>query len=417
MKTEHFDVVVVGGGAAGAAAATGASRLGAKTLLLERYGFLGGAATNSQVLAYCGFFLGHDSPVPTVLGVGRDLLNHIQDLGFDTSARKSKNGWVLSLDPESVKLAFDRLVLGAKVDLCLHSFLVAAHREGHQLQSITVADHRGMRDISATCFVDASGEATLSSHAGVSMSQPGGVAAHLQPASMPMRIGGIAPDLVLDKERLIELIAQHNMHSDLKITRADGGFMTRLPGGQEVWWLVIDLPTAGLSGPDLTLVETDARERAQYHLQVLRKLPGFEEAHLLSTGPQIGIRETRRPYSLEDVTVQDGLSGKRRADAIARASWPMEVHESPGQARYLPIGGEGFFDIPHGAIQAKGILNLRLAGRVVGSDTEAYGSLRVMGTAFATGHAAGISAALHQPAQVPSSNAVRKELVQQNALV
>jgi len=93
------------------------------------------------------------------------------------------------------------------------------------------------------------------------------------------------------------------------------------------------------------------------------------------------------------------------------------VHESPGQARYLPIGGEGFFDIPHGAIQAKGILNLRLAGRVVGSDTEAYGSLRVMGTAFATGHAAGISAALHQPAQVPSSNAVRKELVQQNALV
>ena len=415
--TQRYDVVVVGGGAAGAAAAVGASRMGARTLLLERYGFLGGAATNAQVLAYCGFFVSTATPVPSVEGVGRDLLNELARLGFDTGARKSSNGWVLSLDPEGVKLAFDRLVLGARVELSLHSFLVGAQRQGEQLQAITVADHRGLRDIEAACFVDASGEATLSTHAGVPLRQAGGPDARLQPASLPLRVGGVAPDIAFDRARLSALIAQHNLISPLKIGRPDGGFMTRLPGSNDIWWLAIDLPTAGLSGPDLSLAETDARERAQYHLQVLKQLPGFEHAYLLSTGPQIGIRETRRPHSCGDVTEQDGVQGRRRSDAIARASWPMEVHEAPGQVRYLSIGGEGFFDIPHSAIQAQGLTNLRLAGRVIGSDTAAYGSVRVMGTAFATGHAAGISAALQTGGQSSTTNAVRQALIQQNALV
>jgi len=417
MNTEHYDVVVVGGGAAGAAAAVGATRMGAKTLLLEQYGFLGGAATHSQVLAYCGFFVSTTSPVPSVQGVGANLLQEIRNLGCDTSPRKSKNGWVVSLDPETVKLAFDRLVQGAGVHLCLHSFVVGAKKEGDTLKTIAVADHRGIRHIGAACFVDASGEATLAHHAGVEMSQKGGPEAHLQPASMPLRIGGVAPNIEFDKDRLVELIAQHNVDSPLKITRPDGGFMTRLPGSQDVWWLVIDLPTDGVSAQSLTRAELQGRERAQYHLQVLKKMPGFEKAYLLSTGPQIGIRETRRPYSCGDVTVADGLQGRRHEEGIARASWPMEIHEAPGKARYLPIGGEGFFDIPHSALLAKGIANLRLAGRVVGSDAESYGSLRVMGTAFATGHAAGISAALQLNGLAPPAAAVRQALILQNALV
>ena len=89
-ETERYDVVVVGGGAAGAAAAVGASRMGARTLLVERYGFLGGAATNAQVLAYCGFFVSTDTPVRSVAGVGMDLLAELNKLGFDTAAQKSK---------------------------------------------------------------------------------------------------------------------------------------------------------------------------------------------------------------------------------------------------------------------------------------------------------------------------------------
>jgi hypothetical protein len=415
--TEHYDVVVVGGGAAGSAAAVGASRMGARTLLVERYGFLGGAATNAQVLAYCGFFVSADTPVRSVAGVGLDLLSELNKLGFDTSARKSKNGWIVALDPEAVKLAFDRLVLAAKVELSLHSFLVGAHRKGDHLQAMTVADHRGLRDIEAACFVDASGEATLSTHAGVPLSQAGSLGAKLQPASMPLRVGGVPLDVPFDRERLSELIAQHNLNASLKIPRADGGFLMRLPNTHDVWWMVIDLLTDGLSGPDLSRAETLARERAHCYLEVLKKLPGFENAYLLSTGPQIGIRESRRPFSRGDVTMDDGLQGRRRSDGIARASWPMEVHDAPGCVRYRAIGGDGFFDIPHSAIEAQGLSNLRLAGRVIGSDPTAYGSVRVMGTAFATGHAAGVSAALQADGQAPDAAAVRRALVSQNAIL
>ncbi len=414
---ERYDVVVVGGGAAGSAAAVGAARLGARTLLVERYGFLGGAATNAQVLAYCGFFVSTDTPVRSVAGVGMDLLAELNTLGFDTAAQKSKNGWIVALEPEAVKLAFDRLVLAAKVELSLHSFLVGAHRSGEHLQALTVADHRGMRDIEAACFVDASGEATLSTHAQVPLSQAGGPGAQLQPASMPLRVGGVPSDVRFDRERLCELIEAHNLHATLKIPRPDGGFLMRLPHTHDVWWMVIDLLTDGLSGPDLSRVEMMARERAHCYLAVLKKLPGFERAYLMSTGPQIGIRETRRPFSCGDVTMDDGLQGRRRSDGIARASWPMEVHDAPGRVRYMAIGGDGFFDIPHSALEAQGLANLRLAGRVIGCDATAYGSVRVMGTAFATGHAAGISAALHVNGQAPDTAAVRRILISQNAIL
>src|SRR5690606_9216686 len=102
----------------------------------------------------------------------------------------------------------------------------------------------------------------------------------------------------------------------------------------------------------------------------------------------------RRPFSRADVTERDVVEGLRHADGIGRGSWPMEVHEAPGRARFVEVGGEGYFDIRAGAIEAAEIENLRLAGRVIGADAKAYGSVRVMGTAFATGHAAGISAAL-----------------------
>ena len=414
---DRYDVVVVGGGAAGSAAAVGASRMGARTLLLERYGFLGGAATNAQVLAYCGFFVSADKPVRSVAGVGMDLLFELNKLGVDTTAQKSKNGWIVALEPEALKLAFDRLVLAAKVKLSLHSFLVGAHRENDHLQALTVADHRGLREIEATCFVDASGEATLSTFAGVPLSQAGGPSSKLQPASMPLRVGGVPAEVSFNRERLSELIEQHNLHAEFKIPRADGGFLMRLPRTNDVWWMTIDLFTDGLSGPDLSRAETMAREHAHGCLEVLKKLPGFERAYLMSTGPQIGIRETRRPRSCGDVTMEDGLQGRRRTDGIARASWPMEIHEAPGSARYMSIGGEGFFDIPHSALEAQGLANLRLAGRVIGSDPMAYGSVRVMGTAFATGHAAGISAALHVKGQHHAIDAVQRALTHQNAIL
>ena len=151
-------------------------------------------------------------------------------------------------------------------------------------------------------------------------------------------------------------------------------------------------------------------------MQLLRRLPGFEKAYIVSTGPQIGVRETRRPRSREDLTGQALAEGLRRADGIGRAAWPMEVHEAPGRARFIDIGGEGFADIPPGALKSADVANLFLAGRVAGADARAYGSSRVMGTAFATGQAAGIMAAFNALPDV-TMEMVRRELVGQDALI
>jgi hypothetical protein len=95
----------------------------------------------------------------------------------------------------------------------------------------------------------------------------------------------------------------------------------------------------------------------------------------------------------------------------------MEVHEAPGKVRFVPVGGPGHYDIAHHAIMARGLVNLRLAGRVVGADADAYGSTRVMGTAFATGHAAGVSAALYQEGKPADCASIQRALQQQGALL
>ncbi|APW39817.1 hypothetical protein RD110_23605 [Rhodoferax koreense] len=424
IPTERYDVVVAGGGAAGVAAAVGAARMGARTLLVERYGFLGGAATNAQVLSYCGFFTGGQAdaaPVRTIGGVGWELMQSLARMGFGIDPVRSKSGnQIIMIDAEALKVALDRLVLSQPIALQFHTRLVAAHRAGDRVQAVTVADHRGLHDIEAAAFVDATGEASLSVFAGVPMRQPGGPGAHLQPASLPVRIDGVPADVVFDRALMTRLVADYNATAELPIPRADGGVVMRLPVSNDIWWMTVDLDTDGISGADLARAETRAREQSWRFLEVLRKHPGFERAHLAATGPQLGIRESRRPFSARDVNGDDGLHGRRSGEGIARASWPMEVHLAPGRQRFVPIGGEGFFDVPYAAIQAQGVANLRLGGRVIGADAEAYGSVRVMGTAFATGQAAGVSAALlaDDGAQgVVSTARVRRKLLGQGAIV
>lgn len=415
---QKYDVVVVGAGAGGIAAAVGAARAGAKTLLVERYGFMGGAATNAQVLAYCGFLARGATPRQMVRGVGQDLLLELKALGVDIAPIVSKSGyWIIMLDPEATKLAFDRLARRNAIDVRFHTRLIGAQVEDGRISSVTLVDHSGTTVVEAGAFVDASGEATLATLSGVPLSQPGGPDAHLQAASFPIRIGGVPEDVAFDRAVMAELIREHNKTAESPILRDDGGVVSRLPLSGDMWWMAIDLETDGITGESLTAVEFKARELAWRNLDVLRRHPGFEKAYLVSTGPQIGIRETRRPFSRSDVTEQDVLEGRRYADGIARAAWPMEVHEAPGRARFIDIGGDGFFDVRAGAVEAAGIANLRLAGRVIGSDPKAYGSIRVMGTAFATGHAAGISAALAVDGAVPEVGLLRRTLEAQGALV
>lgn len=417
-RQKKADVVVIGGGAGGMSAAVAAAHLGARVVLIEQYGFLGGAASNSQVLAYCGFYQKGSTPVPAVLGIGAELLAELESIGQPVAPIMSRSGnWIVMLDPEAVKFAFDRMCERAGVQVRLHSKLTAVTTDEGRITSVTLADHAGTVTIEADSFIDASGEATLSVLAGARLTSDICRGDHVQPTSMPVRIGGVAPDVPFDRALLSGIIAHHNATSDAPIPRADGGVISRLPISGDVWWMTIDLALGGLSGEDLCVVEREARRQAWRNLTLIRRMPGFEQAYLVATGPQIGIRDTRRPQSRDDMTGAALESGVRRCDGIGRAAWPMEIHEAPGRTSFIDLGGEGFADIPIGALQAADLDNLYLAGRVVGADQAAYGSIRVMGTALATGHAAGIAAALGVQAGKAVPEDVRRALIAQDALL
>lgn len=414
MIDARYDVVVAGGGSAGVAAAVGAAQTGAKVLLVERAGFLGGAATLAQVLAWCGFYpqIAGTIPEPVVGGVGRRALDHLDALGLDVTPYFSASGnWPIRLNPEATKLALDRTLTESGAQVALHCDLVDAMTRDDRIEAVTIRDPRGRRDVSAGTFIDATGDAELAFMAGTTPCD--GHAGMTQPASFPIRISGVTAGASLDKTLRAQCVARMDRRFGKAEVRADGGILSTLPGTDDLWWLAIDVETNGLDTADLSQAERDGRELAWSAVQSLRSIPGFQTASVASTGPKIGIRETRHPRTVARLSDSVLVQGLRPEDTIALGGWPMEILHGPGKAEYRRIGGDGAYGVPLGALLSHDFRNLYLAGRCIGAEPAAYASARVMGTAFATGHAAGVAAALKDADVV----AIRKELVRQGAIL
>ncbi len=418
-----YDVAVVGGGAGGVSAAPGAAKTGARVFLIEKYGFLGGAATTSQVLSYCGFFhRGGRQATRSVAGVGEEIIEELRNLGMDGKSYHSETtgNWIILLEPERVKLALDRICARHGIDVLLHSRLASAERDGATLRSIEVESMAGTERIAASAFVDGSGDAVLA-HAASMPCRIGDGEGRLNACTMPIRVGGLQLEGRVDRESVKRAVIAYNAEAPeaMRVHRDDGGIYVRIPGSRDFWWMIIDREMPDLGSRAFTSAEQSAREMAERMTEALRAhVPGFTDCYLVQTGPQIGIRESRHPAARYQITHADVIGGRLREDSIARGSWPIELHGEAGRPEYESVGGEGYFSIPMDAITASGVDNLWYAGRVIGADTRAYGSIRVMGTALASGHAAGVSAALAaQSGKAPDLAEVRARLIEQGALI
>jgi 2-polyprenyl-6-methoxyphenol hydroxylase-like FAD-dependent oxidoreductase len=412
---ERFDVVVVGGGSAGVGAAIGAADVGASTCLIERYPFLGGAATASSLLCYCGFFDQRREQV--VGGVGEQLLERLRaGRAYEEKTFRWSGNTVVMIDPEFTKFALDAMVARPGITVLLHSYLIAARTDNDQVTEVVVADHGGMRTISGRQFVDTTGEGNLASLAGAAIRVP--APDDRQVATLSMRIGGVPEGAVISSDAMRAAVAIHNASRERQLSR-DHGPIGRLPLTGELTMQIVDQAVDALDGRDLTRAETNARGLAWDYLEAFREhIDGWQDAYLVSTGPQLGIRESRHLVGRDTVTRDDVLSARREPDrGIARCGWPIEEHHTIGTTSYTPIEGRSFYDIPLDALHSVSHQNLWAGGRLVSSDADAYCSLRVMGTSFATGQAAGVAAALHVAVERPAPSEVRRELRRQKALV
>lgn len=416
-RSFSYDVVVVGGGSAGIAAAIGAAAYGAKTLLIERNSYFGGQVVNCSIPTYDGFFTRAEPFEQVVGGVGQTVIDKLTLM--NACQKPCRSPWgnvILPVNTEAVKVALDACMEESGADFLLHTRVIDATVSTGKITAIECVDDGGRFKVEARAFVDASGECNLVAMAGGETFTPSPTA--MQVGTLLALYGGVAKTAEFASESIHQAIIKAKA-AGIGPLHKESGLIMHVTGSDEVVVMLANEQVNGLDSRSLTRAEIAARKQAGAYLEAFKRfLPGFESAYITKTGPTLGIRETRHSCGEYMITREDVVLARRHADAVARGCWPVERHESAGGgASYEWIANNSYYDIPLGALKNKGLLNLWTAGRAISSDVIAFASLRVMGTAFATGHAAGIAAAICKEDCQPHIHEVRNELLRQHAMI
>jgi hypothetical protein len=381
--TEDYDVVVVGGGAGGFGAAVGAAQAGARTLLLESAGFLGGAATLKCVQTYCGLFTISDEPRPAVLGASAQVIAKLRELGGVRGPVKFRGTFML-LDSEAVKFALDQVCAGAGVEVILHAMVVSAQRDGGLVRSVTYHDHNGDHEVRGAAFVDATGECDLAFFAGASTRY--GNHGFVNLGTLGTRFGGIKPDADLSAEAWTAAIhnARRNGVSPLS---KDTSMVARVPLSNDVITYLVSQAYDARDARSISQAEQRGRAQAWTYLQVIRTIKGCEGAYLAVTGPTFGTRESRHIDCVRQIIEKDVLNGARFDDSIALGAWGTEWHSSEtNESEFqLPGGQRGLRDSAWSGDECRHAKPVRRGP---------HGGRRPKGRRFAAGHGHGLR---HRP--------------------
>ncbi len=418
MKKE-YDVIVAGGGPSGINAAIAASRMGYRTLLIERYGFLGGMSTAALVYPWMTFHNHQGKQV--IRGIAEEIVTRLVNIGASPGHVRDTIGFVYSVTPyktEEFKMVVLEMLEEAGCDLLLHSLTEEVTVEDNKITSLTIVGKSGREQLSASVFIDCTGDGDLAYAAGVPM-QYGREGDRLtQPMTMKFRLSGV--DLETVRDYLLEHKDQF-YHKTLFNELEEGLPLTAVQGFYDIW------EKAGLPinrdhvlfftgpGPDEVLINcsrvqgykgtdswelTEAEKEGRRQIAMLVKffkesVPGFENAVLSSTATQIGVRETRRIEGEYILTKEDVVAGSKFLDCIAKSAYPIDIHDPATKSISVAfIGGDGVFDIPYRCLLAKKVDNLLAAGRCISTTHEAFATTRLTPSAMATGQAAGTAAAL-----------------------
>jgi len=405
------EVVVLGGGPAGIAAATAAAQTGASTLLLERYGFLGGMGTAAMVTNFCGLHAGSNGEVSQVIhGVADSILDRLKAVdglapwhlvpgpdGLKTGAQ--------AYDTAAFKEVADGVVTDSGAKIRFHTFACGAIMEQGQIKAVLIETKSGRGAIIGQTFIDCSGDADLAHWSGAP-TQTGGDDGFMAYPTLMFRIAGVDDDVAMNhtRPRLRELIAEANASGRYNLPRKVGVMRTQAHAGE--WRANLTqvsrdgAPINGANADDLSFAELEGRKQVRQYFNFLKEMaPGFEKAYLLETAPQIGIRETRRILGDYQMTGDDVLECRDFDDSIGVNGWPLETHEL-GDVAWKFIPGRGYAQIPFSTTLPKGVDNLLVAGRCASTTQDGQASLRVSGPCFAMGQAAGTAAVLAQKAGV-----------------
>ncbi|HUJ94166.1 MAG TPA: FAD-dependent oxidoreductase [Terriglobales bacterium] len=400
----EFDVVVAGSGSAGATTAIASARAGARTLLIERYGFLGGTST-AVLDTFYGFYTPGSRSLKVVGGIADDVVRGLQEYGACMERPNTYGaGTGVTYNSEYLKVVWERLVQESGAAILLYAWIQDATVTQQRIQVLTVATKQGLRTVTGKYFVDATGEADLCYFAGA----PCELAGEHGPAQMLTTTFKVANvDLPLRKT-----MPKQEFHRRMAAAAESGRFDLPRHEGSDHATPVKGMVATNMTrvrsfesrdghfrnatDPDLlTRAEIEGRRQALEYLRFLKAdIPGYENSELVAFGTQIGIRETRRAHGEYRLTKEDVLTARQFDDQIGLCGAPIEDHHAGTgtEWHYLPDGQ--CVGIPFRALIPQKLENLFVAGRCFSATHDAHASVRSMAQCMAMGQAAGTAAAL-----------------------
>jgi hypothetical protein len=422
----EFDVVVVGGGPAGIMAATAAARAGQSTLLIERYGFLGGAGTAGGLSTFCGLHARtYGEDVRVIRGLADELLDRLVKLdGLNAPHLTIADGIAAqAFDISAYKIAADELVTGSGARILFHAMAVGAVMKDAgassrgTIDAVLIESKSGRHAVRGRFFIDASGDGDLAAWAGVPYEKAPPIDGMMYPSLM-FRINAVdvakaGPTPWRTVERLMDEAEKAGTHSFPRKKpivrpqrnplewRANLTQLRREDGG------AID----GTDVDELTRGELIGRQQTLDAFTFIRdRTPGFADSYIVDIAPQIGIRETRRIIGEYQLTEDDVLGCADFDDTVGVNGWPVESHVAGTVEFRWQRDPRGFNQLPFRVILPGTVANLYVTGRCASMTHGAQSAARVTGPCFAMGEAAGTAAGMALDAGVAGDQIAVPEL-------
>jgi len=398
-----YEVVVLGGGPAGIAAAAAAARAGRSTILVERYGFLGGAGTAAGLSNFCGLHANvrgeHRQVVRGIASEIQDRLRALSGLN-EPHAILGNRIQAQAYDISAYKIAADELLASAGVKTLFHAIGAGvAMQSGRRIAALLFESKSGRRALRGRWFIDASGDADLASWAGVRCEVGDGNGNMLYPSTM-FRINGVDPQKAGNAWESITQRMEEAERGGRRFPRK--GVILR-PQKNPIEWRanvtqVRNPDGSAVSGIDLEQLsygEIEGRRQCKEMFEFIRATPGFERSYIVEIAPQLGIRETRRITGEYSLSEADILGCADFGDTIGVQGWPVEQHaEGRVDWRFQEPGSRGYNQLPYRMIVPQGVDNLLVAGRCASMTHDGQSAARVSGPCFVMGQAAGVAASL-----------------------
>jgi hypothetical protein len=410
----HYNVIVCGGGPSGVAASIAASRRGASTLLIERYGFCGGMSTAALVNPWSG----HEYTDP-VTGKNGSIIGGIFKEVVLALHKRGGFGSALSpaaFDDEMLKHVYDELLKEAGVQVRYHTYLKSVIKKNECISSIEVFSKSGVEKFTADNFIDCSGDADLSAMAGVQFDVGRKEDGLTQAMTVSFRMANVDKTEMIATGNLRKARALVEPYFQNAIASGELHYPYRpfihfydypRPGILHFNMTRINL-VSGLSVTDLTKAEMEGRRQAfLIGTWLIKTVPYFKNAFVEKVACQVGVRETRHIHGLYTITQEDIVAGRKFSDGITRSRYFIDIHNPKGshdvqqkqgeqgavKPEFGPPDGD-YYEVPFRSLITRECPNLIVACRALSASHEASAAVRVMATMHGVGEAAGIAAAL-----------------------